>query len=153
MPSARNVQPSAIRAARRPVPSDVMADEVVLGFDFGMRRTGIAIANTVTRQARPLSTIEAETQEARWTEVQALVDEWHPTRFVVGIPRHPDGTPHEMTGRCERFARQLEGRFGCPVARVDERYSSAVSERAADVDADAAVVILQQWLSEGEANA
>jgi putative holliday junction resolvase len=126
-----------------------MADEVVLGFDFGARRTGVAIANTVTRQARPLPTIEAEAQQERWIAVQSLVDDWHPARFVVGVPRHPDGTPHEMTARCERFARQLEGRFGRPVARVDERYSSAVSQRAADVDAESAVVILQQWLSEG----
>ncbi len=110
-----------------------MADEVVLGFDFGARRTGVAIANTVTRQARPLPTIEAETQQERWGAVQGLVDEWHPARFVVGVPRHPDGTPHDMTARCERFARQLEGSFGRPVARVDERYSSAVSGRAADV--------------------
>jgi putative holliday junction resolvase len=125
-----------------------MVDEVVLGFDFGARRTGVAIANTVTRQARPLPTIEAQAQQERWSAVQSLVDEWHPARFVVGVPRHPDGTPHDMTARCERFARQLEGRFGRPVVRVDERYSSAVSGRAADVDAEAAVVILQQWLSE-----
>jgi putative Holliday junction resolvase len=126
-----------------------MADEVVLGFDFGERRTGIAIANTVTRQARPLTTIEAQTGAARWSAVLSLVEEWLPARFVVGIPRHPDGTSHEMTARCERFARQLEGRYGRPVARVDERYSSAVARAGADVDAVAAAVILQQWLDEG----
>jgi putative holliday junction resolvase len=149
MPSALARQYPAVRAAHFSISPDVMADEVVLGFDFGARRTGVAIANTVTRQARPLPTIEAEAQQERWIAVQSLVDDWHPARFVVGVPRHPDGTPHEMTARCERFARQLEGRFGRPVARVDERYSSAVSGRAADVDAEAAVVILQQWLSEG----
>jgi putative Holliday junction resolvase len=130
-----------------------MTDEVVLGFDFGARRTGVAIANSVTRQARPLPTIHAESAEARWNAVRALVDEWHPARFVVGIPRHPDGTAHEMTARCERFARQLEGRFGRPVARIDERYSSAVAGRSADTDAAAAVVILQQWLDEGDTDA
>ena len=148
MPSALARQPFGVRAVPFPAFPDVMADEVVLGFDFGERRTGIAIANTVTRQARPLTTIGAPTAVARWSAVQSLVDEWHPARFVVGVPRHPDGTPHDMTARCERFARQLEGRFGRPVARVDERYSSAVSGRATDVDAESAVVILQQWLRE-----
>ena len=72
-----------------------------------------------------------------------------PAQLAVGIPRHPDGAPHAMTARCERFARQLEGRYRLPVARIDERYSSAVVERAADVDAAAAAVILQQWLDDG----
>jgi putative Holliday junction resolvase len=130
-----------------------MADEVVLAFDFGTRRTGVAIANTLTRQARPLPTIRADAAEARWGALGALVAEWQPDRFVVGIPRHPDGTAHEMTLRCERFARQLEGRFKRPVAQVDERYSSAVAGPSPDPDAAAAVVILQQWLDGGEADA
>lgn len=149
MPSVSAGQPFGVRVVPSPAFPGVMADEVVLGFDFGERRTGIAIANTVTRQARPLTTIEAHAGAARWNAVQSLVDEWHPARFVVGIPRHPDGAPHAMTARCERFARQLEGRYGRPVARVDERYSSAVTRQVADVDAEAAAVILQQWLNEG----
>jgi putative Holliday junction resolvase len=126
-----------------------MTDGVVLAFDFGARRSGVAIANTVTRSARPLTTIDSSTQEARWKAIEALVDEWQPDEFVVGIPRYLDGTPHELTARCERFARQLEGRYRRPVARVDERYSSAVSRGAADIDAEAAAVILQQWFEEG----
>jgi len=122
-----------------------MLDGVVLAFDFGARRTGVAIANSVTRAARPLTTITAETNDARWSAITALVDEWQPTRFVAGIPRHPDGSADEMTARCERFARQLEGRFGRPVARVDERFTSAVTEGD---DAEAAVLILQQWLDQ-----
>jgi putative Holliday junction resolvase len=78
-----------------------------------------------------------------------LIDEWQPVALAVGIPRHPDDTPHAMTMRCERFARQLEGRYRLPVARIDERYSSAVVEHEADVDAAAAAVILQQWLDGG----
>jgi putative Holliday junction resolvase len=125
-----------------------MTEAVVLAFDFGERRTGVAIANTVTRTARPLTTIDAPTNEARWHAIGAIVAEWQPAAFVVGVPRHPDGTAHAMTARCERFARQLEGRYGRPVTRVDERYSSAVSGAAADVDAEAAAVILQQWLDQ-----
>jgi putative Holliday junction resolvase len=125
-----------------------MTDRVVLGFDFGARRIGVAIGNGVTRRARPLTTVNAGRVATRWDAVAALVGEWDPAHLVVGIPRHPDGTPHDMTARCERFARQLEGRFGRPVARVDERYTSAVSGRADDVDAAAAALILQQWFDE-----
>jgi putative Holliday junction resolvase len=123
-----------------------MTEAVVLGFDFGARRTGVSIANTLTRSARPLTTIDAATNEARWSAIGALINEWQPAALVVGVPRHPDGTPHEMTVRCERFARQLEGRYGRPVKRVDERYSSAVSATSDDIDAQAAAIILQQWL-------
>ena len=125
-----------------------MIDGVVLGFDFGTRRIGVAIGNRLTRHARPLTTIDSR-DDARWQALGALIDEWQPAELAVGIPRHPDDTPHEMTARCERFARQLEGRYRLPVARVDERYSSAVVEHEANVDAAAAAVILQQWLDTG----
>jgi putative Holliday junction resolvase len=125
-----------------------MTDGVVLAFDFGTRRIGVAIGNSVTREARPLVTVDAAASAARWAALGKLVAEWQPARLAVGIPRHPDGTPGEMTARCERFARQLEGRFRLPVERVDERYSSAVAAQADDVDAAAAALILQQWFDE-----
>ena len=130
-----------------------MIDGIVLGFDFGTRRIGVAIGNCLTRRARPLTTVDAADTDARWTALGALIDEWEPEQLAVGIPRHPDDTPHAMTVRCERFARQLEGRYRLPVARIDERYSSAVVEGEPDVDAAAAVVILQQWLDEGSHDA
>jgi putative Holliday junction resolvase len=121
-----------------------MADRLLLAFDFGTRRVGVAVGNSVTRDARPLAIIDAQ-GDARWDRISALVNDWQPTALVVGIPRHPDGAPHEMTVRCEKFARQLEGRFRLAVARVDERYSSTAVEGGRD-DA-AAAVILQQYLS------
>jgi putative Holliday junction resolvase len=130
-----------------PVPIP-MTDGVVLAFDFGARRIGVAIGNGVTREARPLTSVDSVSSAGRWATLGGLVADWQPARFVVGIPLHPDGTPHEMTARCERFARQLEGRFRLPVERVDERYSSAVAARADDVDAAAAALILQQWFDE-----
>jgi putative holliday junction resolvase len=145
MRRAFDAGPRAVRLSLV-VTTSPMTETVVLGFDFGARRTGVSIANTLTRAARPLTTIDAATNEARWSAIGALIDEWQPAALVVGVPRHPDGTPHEMTVRCERFARQLEGRYGRPVTRVDERYSSAVSAAADDIDAQAAAVILQQWL-------
>jgi putative Holliday junction resolvase len=125
----------------------LMTEGVALAFDFGMRRIGVAIGNGVTREARPLRTIEAE-GKARWPAIAALLAEWQPQQLVVGVPRHPDGTPHAMTARCERFANQLEGRYRLPVARVDERYSSAAAGPGEGVDARAAAVILQQWFDE-----
>jgi putative Holliday junction resolvase len=88
----------------------------------------------------------ADAGDVRWRRIGELIAAWQPARLVVGVPRHPDGTPHELTVRCERFARQLEGRWRLPVARVDERYSSAVT--ADGRDDEAAAVILQQWFDE-----
>jgi putative Holliday junction resolvase len=122
-----------------------MTDGVVLAFDFGARRIGVAIGNGITREARPLAIVDAP-GETRWPRIAALVNEWQPARLVVGVPRHPDGTPHEMTARCEKFARQLHGRHRLPVDTVDERYSSAVV--AGGRDDEAAAVILQQWFHE-----
>jgi putative holliday junction resolvase len=125
----------------------VVTEGVALAFDFGARRIGVAIGNGVTREARPLQTIAGEAR-TRWPAINALIAEWQPQQLVVGVPRHPDGAPHEMTARCERFANQLEGRFRLPVARVDERYSSAAAGAGEGVDARAAAVILQQWFDE-----
>ena len=123
----------------------LLKEEIVLGFDFGTRRVGVAVGNGVTRQARPLALI-ADEGDARWRRIGELIASWQPARLVVGIARHPDGTPHELTARCERFARQLKGRYRLPVARVDERYSSAVVLEGRDDEA--AAVILQQWFDE-----
>lgn len=121
----------------------------MLGFDFGTRRIGVAVGNTLTAAARPLGSVPASTVAQRFAGVADYIAQWAPAQLVVGIPRHPDGQAHEMSRLAEKFARQLEGRFHLPVARVDERYSSAVVEGADDVDAHAAAVILQQWLDAG----
>lgn len=121
------------------------AEQILLGFDFGLRRIGVAIGNSLTREARPLARLDA-VGAVRWRRIADLIGQWQPQRLVVGVARHPDGTAHELTAACERFARQLEGRFGLPVARVDERYSTAVT--ASGRDDEAAAVILQQHLDE-----
>ncbi len=126
--------------------------ETLLAFDFGTRRTGVAVGNSLTGTARALEVIDEEASERRFARIAALIAEWQPQRLVVGRPLHPDGTPHEMTARCERFARQLHGRFQLPVAAVDERYSSAVGGEGLRPgerdDAQAAATILRQYLDE-----
>jgi putative holliday junction resolvase len=120
---------------------------IVLAFDYGEKRIGVAIGNTITRSTCPLSTLRHKTVDERFAKIQTLLSEWEPEQLVVGIPRHPDGTAHEMTQRCTRFAQQLQGRFGKPVALVDERYTSAIAEQqgAPDIDAQAAALILDSY--------
>jgi putative Holliday junction resolvase len=124
--------------------------ETVLGFDFGLKRIGVAVGNTMLRQAQPLTIISAATNDAKFDAIAALIDEWRPARCVVGLPSHPDGAEHAMTVRCRRFANQLNGRFGVATVLVDERYSSAVisHQRGELIDAEAAAIILQQYFNE-----
>jgi putative Holliday junction resolvase len=124
-----------------------MMVDIVLGFDFGVKRIGIAMGNTLTGQAQPLRVIAAIDNATRFRIIGELIAEWRPARLVVGEPRHPDGAEHDMTLRSRRFANQLHGRFNLPVELVDERYSSAViaSKRGDVIDDKAAAIILQQY--------
>ncbi|MDO9073932.1 MAG: Holliday junction resolvase RuvX [Rubrivivax sp.] len=119
-----------------------------LSFDFGTRRTGVATGNTLLCRAQPLKTLATE-GDARFAAIAALIAEWQPDALVVGVPFHPDGAEHENTVRARRFARQLHGRFRLPVHEVDERYTTteALSCGAADADAAAAAIILDQFLN------
>jgi putative Holliday junction resolvase len=138
-------RPAAGRVGNPSGPGDT--EGLALGFDFGTRRIGVAVGSAAGTNAQPLCVIAASSSQA-WEKLTALIEKWQPSVLVVGIPRHPDGKPHQMTARCERFARQLQGRFGRSVACVDERYSSAVVGGAAARDDEAAAVILQQWLDQ-----
>ncbi|UCE31352.1 MAG: Holliday junction resolvase RuvX [Burkholderiales bacterium] len=127
--------------------------ETVLAFDFGLKRIGVAVGNTVTGGARPLEVLHAETRAQRAAGVARLLADWRPARLVVGRPLHPDGSPHAMTRSAERFARALQAAHRLPVMLVDERFSSAVLERGgsrAD-DAQSAALILQQYFDERQA--
>lgn len=118
-----------------------------LAFDYGLKRTGVASGNRLTRSATPQATIAAA-GEARVLEIAKRLKEWEPDALVVGVPYHPDGAAHENTARALKFARQLRGRFGLPVFEVDERYSTteAHAQGAKDADAASACIILEQFL-------
>ncbi|HTN66730.1 MAG TPA: Holliday junction resolvase RuvX [Burkholderiaceae bacterium] len=124
--------------------------ETVLGFDFGLKRIGVAIGNSLLQQAQALTIIEAATNTDKFAAIAALLAEWQPARCIVGLPLHPDGVPHAMSERCRRFANQLQGRFKLPVLLVDERYSSAIlaQRRGERIDAEAAAIILQQYFDD-----
>lgn len=124
--------------------------DTVLGFDFGLKRIGVAVGNTMIRQAQPLTIIHAPGNDEKFAAIADLLAQWRPTLCVVGLPMHPDGVEHEMSLRCRRFANQLQGRFGVATQLVDERYSSAVltQKRGEAVDDKAATIILQQYFDE-----
>ena len=124
--------------------------QTLLAFDFGLKRIGVAVGNTLLRQAEPLTVIAEATNDGKFAALGKLIGEWKPALCVVGLPSHPDGAEHEMTHRCRRFANQLEGRFNVKTALVDERYSSAVitQRRGELIDAQAAAIILQQYFDD-----
>lgn len=134
----------------------------LLGFDFGLKRIGIAVGTFDLALAHPLETISSEINAIRFARIGTLIDEWKPVRLIVGVPHHDDGTPHEFAPACLRFAHRLKGRFGVPVAWVDERYSSTSASMSLSLsgvrgrqqkpllDQVAAQHILQQYLDESE---
>lgn len=127
-----------------------------MAFDYGTRRVGVAVGNSVTKSGEPLKTIAAQNADVLFKDIELLLAEWQPNQLVVGRPTHPDGAPHEMTAKAIRFGNQLHGRFQLPVAWVDERYTSAVLEGDAqmrdNLDAHSAALILEQYFSELGAN-
>ncbi|MCK0511813.1 Holliday junction resolvase RuvX [Aromatoleum buckelii] len=142
-----------------PAPAALPARGTLLGFDFGLARIGVAVGELETRRASALLTLHGEASAPRFAAIAKLLDEWKPVGLVVGMPAHLDGTPHEMTARCRRFANQLHGRFGLPVLECDERLSSAAADAALAeagthdwrarkevLDAVAAQIILQHFL-------
>ena len=121
----------------------------ILAFDFGTKQIGVAVGNSVIRQAQSLKTIQNKSLDETFKGIQQLVKEWEVTHFVVGLPTHPDGAEHEMTNRAKRFGNQLHGRLNLPVTWVDERYTSAtVENKEGDIDSQSAVMILEQYFSE-----
>ena len=120
--------------------------QTFLAFDFGTRRIGVASGTRLLGAAEPRGTVKSGDFEA----IAARVKTWQPDALVIGVPRYPDGAPHEMTAKAQNFGRRLAGRHHLPVFEVDERYTSveAEAEGAHDVDAAAAALILEQFFRE-----
>jgi putative holliday junction resolvase len=120
--------------------------QTILAFDFGEKRIGVAVGNTMTKTAEPLKIIQEKNQDQKFKAIELIINEWQPQILVVGLPKHPDGAEHEMTQKATRFGNQLKGRFQKEVIWVDERYTSVSVDRGND--ALAAQLILQQYLEE-----
>jgi putative holliday junction resolvase len=122
------------------------SSHTILAFDYGEKRIGVAVGNTVTKTAEALKIIQQKNQDERWKAIEQVIQEWEADLLVVGFPTHPDGAHHEMTQKTKRFGNQLKGRFQKEVVWVDERYTSVMVEGGHD--ALAAQLILQQYLQE-----
>jgi putative holliday junction resolvase len=120
--------------------------QTILAFDFGEKRIGVAVGNNITKTAEPLKIIQEKNQDQRFKAIELIINEWQPQILVVGLPKHPDGTEHEMSQKATRFGNQLKGRFQKEVIWVDERYTSVSVDGGND--ALAAQLILQQYLEE-----
>ena len=146
------------RAAQSAMP------EIVLAFDFGRRRIGVACGDTVSRTAAPLSGVAVGACGPRWETIDSLMRDWQPSILVVGLPYNVDDSESAVTGAARGFANELAERYALPVRLIDERYSSmeagsrlkAARESGlrkrrvakADVDAAAACIILERWFTE-----
>jgi putative Holliday junction resolvase len=124
----------------------------VLAFDYGTRRIGVAVGNSITASGQALSVIPTKKDGSHFTQIAACIAEWAPDHLVLGLPRHPDGAEHAMTVKARRFGQQLQGRFRIPLSWVDERYTSAVLESdptmRSQLDSEAARLILEQFFLE-----
>lgn len=126
----------------------------LLGFDYGLKRIGVAAGQTLTHTAQAVAQVHCRDGAPDWAHIQRIVDQWKPNAMVVGMPFSIDGTAHTLTPRVERFVRQLEGRFHIPVHLIDEGLSSheaATRQREASsrrtLDEHAAQIILETWLN------
>lgn len=133
---------------------------VYLAFDYGLKRIGVAVGDSLTRSARPLPALTG----ADWPAIHKLIAEWRPAALVVGLPLDEDGAEQAITGPARRFAGELGRQLKLPVHQTDERYSSRAADdalrearasgrmvrrvRKGDRDAQAARIILEQWLQE-----
>ncbi|MCQ9615469.1 Holliday junction resolvase RuvX [Paenalcaligenes niemegkensis] len=127
-----------------------MPELTLLAFDYGLKKIGVAIGNTLTCHARPLCILKPVTRQQRFEAISLLIHEWQPDKIIVGLPLTTEGGEQYASMRCRRFANQLYGRYGLDVELVDERGSSIEAQDILanndDDDAVAAAVILQRWL-------
>jgi len=128
--------------------------KTALSFDYGEKRIGIAVGQTLTGSASAIKTITTTNKKIDWNSITILVNEWSPDIFVLGRPSLKSGHEHNLTNEIERFSRQLTGRYQLPVEFIDERLSSRAAvnyEQEVDragLDAVAAKLILETWLQE-----
>lgn len=134
--------------------------QTVLGFDFGMKRIGVAVGQSITKTANPLTILPAKDGVPDWSAIQKLIDEWSASALIVGIPWDMGGQAAEITAAATRFAKRLQQKFDLPLHTVDERLTSKAAKAqilaSGDVkkneklrlDAVAAKIIVEDWLNQ-----
>lgn len=131
--------------------------ETVLAFDFGLKRIGVAVGQSLTKSAKPLPLLLAQDGAPQWAKVQQLIDDWLPKKLVVGLPVHMDGSEQDLTKSARRFGNRLNGRFHLPIEWVDERLTSYEAElmlkdlnlfsthEKISIDSVSAMIMLEQY--------
>ncbi len=129
-----------------------MKNQTLLCFDFGKKRIGTAVGQTITATATALETIKVRQGKPDWNRIADLIDEWHPDKLIIGKPLTLDGDRQEMTDLAERFSRQMESRFELPIEMMEEQLTSYEARRhlksTRNLDPVAARLILESWLNE-----
>lgn len=132
--------------------SDSPGPRVLLCFDFGVKKIGVAVGQTLTGTATPLETISVRNRRPDWRRIAALLEQWRPQALIVGDPLQLDGSRQRVADQADRFANQLRGRYGLPVLRAEERLSTFEAQARQGVkepvDHVAAQVILEGWLQQ-----
>ena len=129
-----------------------MYNKTLLCFDYGEKRIGVAVGQTVTSTATALQTVLVINKKPDWEAIKILIDEWKPDKFIVGHPFTLHGTRQKMTDAAERFSRQLKHRFKLPVDLIDERLSSYEAQHelksTRNLDPTSAKLILETYFRE-----
>ena len=123
---------------------------VIIGFDFGLRRIGVAIGQTVTQTASPEAIVNSKDGKPDWDHITTLFERWQPAAIVVGLPMRLDGGEQPLTQPARKFGQRLSGRYHCPVFYIEEQLSSIEAESRAIkkryIDDHAAQILLENWL-------
>jgi len=144
-----------------------------MGFDYGTKRIGVAVGQTLMATARPIDVVPVRNQHPDWKQINLLINEWQPETLIVGLPCHADGSGNAITSAVYQFVNQLKERYQLPVYTIDERLSSIAaaelkikelrgkkekkrnkvvkfssSSFSSPIDAIAAQIILETWFVE-----
>lgn len=122
----------------------------VIGFDFGLKRIGVAIGQTITQTATPEAIVKSKDGKPDWQHISQLFEKWQPTAIVVGLPMRLDGTEQALTQPARKFGQRLSGRYHRPVFYIEEQLSSIEAENRNlnrdHIDDHAAQILLENWL-------
>ena len=126
-------------------------NSIVMSFDFGMKRIGVAVGQKVTQTASGLGVVQASDGIPKWDYLDKIVLDWQPERFIIGLPINMDGSNSEMSKKAQKFSRRISSRYNIRSEMFDERLTSFEAREhdgKTHIDAIAAKIILESWLRE-----
>ena len=126
-------------------------NSIIMGFDFGMKKIGVAVGQKVTKTASGLGVVQACDGIPKWDYLDRIVLDWHPERFIVGLPINMDGSDSQMSKKAQKFSRRISARYNIKSEMFDERLTSFEAREnngKTHLDAVAAKIILESWLRE-----